>query len=91
MLLDIGVYVRRDCQMAEVVDELTQVAADLSVAGNLAHGEVSTAERHTLGVDADEYLGDGLNVEILSKCDDANLGLADAGEAFECLFYGIRI
>ena len=74
---------RRDSQVAEVVDELAEVASAVAVGGDLAHREVGAAEGHALGVDPDEDLGDGLDVEIVGETDDADLGVLDRPELGE--------
>ena len=50
------------------------------MARDLAHSKVSAAEGDALGINPDEYVGDGLDVEILRERDDADLGLLDCGE-----------
>lgn len=48
------------------------------VDGNLGHGEVGLTQLHTLGVDADEDLGDGLDVQVEGQLDEADLVTGDA-------------
>src|ERR1700693_3709921 len=67
-------------EVAEVIDELADVASALTVGRDLAHGEISAAEGNTLGVDADEDLRDCLYVEVVVERDDADLGVLDGFE-----------
>ena len=63
--------------MAEVVDQLAEVAPVVAVGGDLAHREVGAAQGHALRVDADEDLRDRLHIEIVRETDDADLRVPD--------------
>ena len=82
---------RRDGEVAEVVDQLAEVAAAVAVRRDLAHREVGAAERHALGVDPDEDLRDGLDVEVVGERDDADLRVLDRSEARDVGLDGRRV
>ena len=60
-----SIHVGSDGQVAEVVDELADVASAVTVGGDLAHHEVRAAQRDALRVDPDEDLRDSLDVEVV--------------------------
>ena len=81
-LLDARQELRRDGEVAEVVDRLAQqVAAVGLVGGDLRHREVGLRELGPGGVHADEDLGDRLDVEVLGQLDDADVVVDDLARA----------
>ena len=78
--------------MTEVFDGFAQCVAAIGlVDGDLRHGEVGLGELSSSRVDANEDLGNGLNIKILCQLDQANRVVDDFQEPLERLANEIPI
>ena len=69
--------------MCEVVNELPQVATLITVGTDFAHDEVCARQCYSLGVDAHKDLGNCLDVELITQCDNSDWGFLDSHQLFQ--------